>query len=172
MKLDLRELFAAGQGQTAEKAFSFELDLSYVRLWGQNPFVKPCGIDGRAYLRAGIVCVTYTAVYTIATSCARCAETLECEQTATFEHVVEERGDGEDNGEFALAIEGRLDMLALAAGDILPQLDAAFLCAQDCAGLCECCGANLNNGPCGCDTKRVDPRFEAIRKLMEDQTEN
>ncbi|MBO4353217.1 MAG: DUF177 domain-containing protein [Eggerthellaceae bacterium] len=42
--------------------------------------------------------------------------------------------------------------------DILPLITAALminapdqpLCKEDCAGLCPQCGANLNDGPCGC----------------------
>ena len=48
--------------------------------------------------------------------------------------------------------------------DILPLIKAAFivdapdqpLCKDDCAGLCPQCGANLNEGDCGCD-EALDP---------------
>jgi uncharacterized protein len=32
------------------------------------------------------------------------------------------------------------------------------LCREDCAGLCPFCGHNLNMGPCGCPSRRTDPR--------------
>lgn len=38
------------------------------------------------------------------------------------------------------------------------------LCKDDCAGLCSSCGADLNEGPCGCD-KVVDPRWGALADL-------
>lgn len=31
------------------------------------------------------------------------------------------------------------------------------LCREDCAGLCQHCGADLNHGPCGCAASRVKP---------------
>ena len=48
--------------------------------------------------------------------------------------------------------------------DILPLIKAALivdapdqpLCKDDCAGLCPQCGANLNEGDCGCDDP-IDP---------------
>jgi len=39
------------------------------------------------------------------------------------------------------------------------------LCKADCAGLCPQCGANRNEGACGCDNRRVDPRWEALAVL-------
>ncbi len=37
-------------------------------------------------------------------------------------------------------------------------------CRPDCKGLCATCGANLNEGPCGC-AKPEDPRWAALRGL-------
>ncbi len=37
-------------------------------------------------------------------------------------------------------------------------------CRPDCKGLCPTCGANLNEGPCGC-AKPEDPRWAALRGL-------
>ena len=34
--------------------------------------------------------------------------------------------------------------------DILVAFPQTHLCSEDCAGLCPRCGANLNEGPCGC----------------------
>ncbi len=38
-------------------------------------------------------------------------------------------------------------------------------CGDDCQGLCSECGADLNEGPCGCDRTTVDPRWEALAGL-------
>ena len=40
------------------------------------------------------------------------------------------------------------------------------LCRQDCAGLCPSCGCNLNQAPCNCPTKPVDPRWSELSKLV------
>jgi uncharacterized protein len=39
------------------------------------------------------------------------------------------------------------------------------LCREDCRGLCAQCGADLNQGDCGCRTETIDPRWEALQKL-------
>jgi uncharacterized protein len=39
---------------------------------------------------------------------------------------------------------------------------AFVLCGDDCKGLCVQCGADLNEGPCGCEAAR-DDRWDALR---------
>lgn len=40
------------------------------------------------------------------------------------------------------------------------------LCKEDCKGLCPICGADLNNGDCGCDRFSVDPRLAALKQFI------
>ena len=44
-------------------------------------------------------------------------------------------------------------------------LPAKFLCRDDCAGLCQNCGNDLNNGLCSCEPMETDLRFEALRGI-------
>ena len=39
------------------------------------------------------------------------------------------------------------------------------LCRTDCAGLCPTCGSNLNQAPCNCPPKPVDPRWAELSKF-------
>jgi uncharacterized protein len=49
---------------------------------------------------------------------------------------------------------------------ILLAMPIQVLCRPDCKGLCSQCGANLNEGPCGCDTEDIDPRLAALKALL------
>ena len=40
------------------------------------------------------------------------------------------------------------------------------LCKEDCAGLCQKCGQNLNQGKCDCPEQEPDPRWSALTKLQ------
>ena len=40
------------------------------------------------------------------------------------------------------------------------------LCKEDCQGLCAVCGADLNDGDCGCDKVSVDPRLAALKQFI------
>jgi uncharacterized protein len=39
------------------------------------------------------------------------------------------------------------------------------LCRDDCKGLCQHCGKNLNEGACGCKSEEIDPRWEPLLEL-------
>ena len=39
------------------------------------------------------------------------------------------------------------------------------LCQEDCFGLCQKCGKNLNQGPCDCPKQEIDPRWSKLSKL-------
>ena len=39
------------------------------------------------------------------------------------------------------------------------------LCKANCAGLCPNCGQNLNQGPCNCPPREIDPRWSKLREL-------
>jgi uncharacterized protein len=40
------------------------------------------------------------------------------------------------------------------------------LCNANCSGLCQQCGANLNQRNCSCDDTQRDPRWGALAKLL------
>ncbi len=40
------------------------------------------------------------------------------------------------------------------------------LCREDCAGLCQTCGKNLNQGTCDCLQRETDPRWSELMKLL------
>jgi uncharacterized protein len=40
------------------------------------------------------------------------------------------------------------------------------LCRPDCRGICAVCGINRNRDTCSCQHEWVDPRLDALRKLM------
>ncbi len=42
------------------------------------------------------------------------------------------------------------------------------LCREDCAGLCPRCGADLNNGPCGCELTPQNSPFAALKGLIKE----
>lgn len=40
------------------------------------------------------------------------------------------------------------------------------LCRPGCRGLCPNCGHNLNQGPCGCPSQQMDPRWSKLARLL------
>lgn len=61
------------------------------------------------------------------------------------------------------AYEGdAVDLDELVREQILLALPSRNLCSEDCKGLCQKCGADLNAGECSCERKEIDPRWSAL----------
>ena len=71
-----------------------------------------------------------------------------------------------DEDAFPLENE-QLDLAPLVAEALTLDLPLAPLCRPDCAGLCAVCGADLNEGDCGCDRTVSDPRGAALDQLRD-----
>lgn len=55
-----------------------------------------------------------------------------------------------------------IDLDDLVREQIELAIPMSRLCDDRCRGLCQTCGANLNEGPCACDLNPVDPRWAAL----------
>jgi len=88
------------------------------------------------------------------------------------------RHEGESEGSFdpALAEEEtyagkEIDLRPAVREQILLQIPAPPLCAEDCKGLCPRCGKDLNEGECGCDRAVMDPRWAALKGIQLEKKE-
>ena len=83
--------------------------------------------------------------------------------------LVSKLEDEADEDPWTFQLEGdsaNLDDIMTTA--FVLSMDSKLLCRPDCKGLCCRCGANLNDGPCGCQPE-PDPRFAALRQLLNDK---
>jgi uncharacterized protein len=58
-----------------------------------------------------------------------------------------------------------IDLDPLIREEVLLALPLAPLCEAACQGICPTCGADLNEGPCGCAPAARDPRWAALDDL-------
>jgi uncharacterized protein len=64
------------------------------------------------------------------------------------------------------AYEGdAVDLDELVREQILLALPSRHLCREDCKGLCQKCGADLNRNQCSCEQGEVDPRWAALADI-------
>jgi uncharacterized protein len=78
--------------------------------------------------------------------------------------VLRDTHSDESEGETLLIMQrdGEVDLaeaLRECAAVAYPQ---TTICREDCRGLCATCGADLNDGPCGCVEEPVDPRWSGL----------
>ncbi len=177
MKLDLRPLLAGERFL----AFSYELPFDHASedtasfLYGVG-FPSPMKVEGditntAGYMRMRLhMSVDYTA------ECARClapvsgAFALDLEKTVAPKDVLRDL-DEDKLDEYAIVENGFLDMDTQLREQMEMEFPVRFLCKEDCKGLCQKCGANLNDGPCGCRQKEIDPRLKPLEKLLRELQE-
>ena len=104
--------------------------------------------------------------------CARCLKpvsgsfTLSLEKTVatrdTLAELPEERID-----DYAVIDDGFLEIDGLLLDSLGMEFPSRFLCKDDCRGLCQRCGKDLNEGKCSCPEKEIDPRLAPLQKLLE-----
>lgn len=89
-------------------------------------------------------------------ACARCLEEFTLPLCGEVEGYFligpdEEAPEGWDEDEFDVLPENHvIDLEPLIVAALLLELPLVPLCDDECKGLCYRCGANLNEGPCGC----------------------
>lgn len=163
MVLDLTRLF---ENEGEELPFSESLDLSDFEQAGYRPLQEPVSIEGKVSNIAGVVTVEYVIRYTTQAPCDRCLTPVVQKRTLRSSQVAVRQLSGEDNDEFLVLPDARLDLQELAYADIVLDLPSKNLCSEDCKGLCPICGANLNRELCSCERKSVDPRLQVLRDLL------
>ncbi|MDU7440249.1 MAG: YceD family protein, partial [Clostridium sp.] len=85
---------------------------------------------------------------------------------------IEERfttnSESEDE-EAVVVIDDVLDITELVETSIISTLPIKRVCKDDCKGLCQKCGCNLNVKACDCNKEDVDIRFEVLRGLFDNK---
>lgn len=102
--------------------------------------------------------------------CARCLEDVRTSLEVEFDKEVdmkmseEERLNALDESDFLHGYN--LDVDKLVYGEALLNWPSRVLCKEDCKGLCNVCGQNLNRKTCNCDSTDLDPRMAKIRDIF------
>ena len=101
--------------------------------------------------------------------CDRCLELVRTEMHLEFTKNVDldESSDEKDELDEKNYIDGyNLDVDKLLYNEMLIGWPMKILCSEDCKGICNVCGQNLNKGTCDCEDTSLDPRMSVIRDVF------
>ena len=163
MLIDLREIIGVPGGRVP---FQYEPDLSDAAYGSVVRIETPSRAAGDVVNRAGVLTFSANVDAICICVCARCLK--------EFSHPVHQRitanlteggvSGGDPDGYF---LQGdKVDAGEIIHTEFVLNLDQRFMCSEDCAGLCEICGADRNDGPCSCK-KETDPRLAVLGQLLE-----
>jgi uncharacterized protein len=108
--------------------------------------------------------------------CSRCAESFPYPVDHAFELGLVHLSTGKPQRSATLAEETEeLDLNWFSDNELVldPILEEQFylslpfqpVCEPDCKGICQSCGKNQNEGPCGCAEAKAPSAFEVLKKL-------
>lgn len=168
MLINLSELFTC---EGKRKVYTVSFELASIKFSGDvytilkaEPFeLEIANIGGKKFTMSGQLPVTVEA------PCARCLEPVSFVCELTFDRELdlgkgEEQGDGLDEEPYLSGYS--LDVDQLVCNELLLSLPMRVLCSEDCKGICNRCGTNLNHETCTCDTRSLDPRMSVIQEIF------
>ena len=153
--------------------FETSLDLSDLDFGGCCPAKQPVVARGSVKNTAGVLMMRGEVSTRLFGVCARCARDFERDVVFPLEAVlVTELASEENEDEWVFRLEDDCaDLDDIVTTTFVLNMDTKLLCSEDCKGLCCRCGANLNDGPCGCQPE-PDPRFAVLQQLFHDKKQD
>ncbi len=100
------------------------------------------------------------------TPCARCLKELSLPLSFDFAETLAQDSDAvTDKDSIIVFVGNTIDLSEIVIGNLLLNLSYKYLCSEDCKGICQKCGADLNKGDCGCENDEIDPRWEKLKNF-------
>ena len=119
------------------------------------------------------VLVSGTVVAPLSGECGRCLEPVEDElevdiaELFAYEDSTTRETSDDDEEDVSFMVGDFLDLEPVIRDAIVVELPLTPLCSPDCPGLCADCGERLQVGEGPHHHEVVDPRWAALRKLVE-----
>lgn len=174
MRLDLRPLLAGDKLLSFDYELSLDIDPEDCSsfLYGVS-FPSPMKVVGDITNTAGYMRMSLCASIDYSSVCARCLAPVSGKFSLNLEKTVAPRDllenlDEDKLDDYAIIDDGFLDMDEQLRAQLEMEFPARFLCREDCRGLCQRCGKNLNEGKCNCVDKEIDPRLAPLQKLLDE----
>ena len=149
--------------------------------WGEDhwngdtiAYVRPVSFSGTYMLADETVIVRGIARAVIESPCARCLAATETSVEAEVEEAfIRDKGEEREADDDQYMYSGHvLELDEAVRTALLLEMPSRVLCKEDCRGLCDQCGANLNINACSCqkDLTRRNP-FSALASLLNEDEE-
>ena len=162
MRLNLREIIEI---PGASLPFECELETDGLYFPSVVRYSAAPRAVGRVFNEAGVLRLEGTLTADMVCICDRCGAEFESVKETVLDAVIVEEDTGV-NPELFILDGDEIDLGEILSTLFILDMETKFLCTEDCKGLCDRCGKNLNLGPCGC-RKQLDPRFAVLEQLLD-----
>jgi uncharacterized protein len=132
-------------------------------------------VSGRIEQKGRRVEVEGRLVTQVEVECDRCLKPVELPVDARFEREFMTAQDYEEQQAVELTEDDldlsvydgeAIDIDELVKEELMLAVPAQVLCREACQGICAVCGEDKNLVNCGCATEEIDPRWSALKGLV------
>ena len=166
MKVQISDIVS---GKDRNKKIEYKFEMPQFEFEGD--MIKPvssCSVVGRISADSDILILTAEIKVDLEMICSRCLDTFIYPIDIDIEERFTTNSESEDE-EAVVVLDDVLDITEVVGTSIISTLPIKRVCKDDCKGLCQECGCNLNFNTCSCNKEDVDIRFEALRGLFDNK---
>ncbi|MBT1075863.1 YceD family protein [Geobacter grbiciae] len=149
--------------------------LAELQATGESEFLSPLMVELAVSKEYGHIRVKGSVTVKIRFVCSRCLVPFDADISSAFTMFYSEGSlIDSDEDEIELAEEDlisvfyegdEIDFAPEIAEQVIMELPLKPLCGEGCKGLCVTCGADLNEGDCGCERTTFNLKFSALKNF-------
>lgn len=166
MKVQISDIVS---GKDRNKKIEYKFEMPQFEFEGD--IIKPvssCSVVGRISADSDILILTAEIKVDLEMICSRCLDTFIYPIDIDIEERFTTNSKSEDE-EAVVVLDDVLDITEVVETSIISTLPIKRVCKDDCKGLCQECGCNLNFNTCSCNKEDVDIRFEALKGFFDNK---
>ena len=170
MLIDLTDII---RNENGKLTLSEDFDMPPISFMGEEfNFSEPFKAKGMILNNSKALELDMTVSGRASVHCARCGKPLVVNISFPVrETLMREGEEGPEDDDIILYSGREIELDDVIVSNFLMNVPVKYLCKEDCKGLCSVCGADLNEGDCGCDKDVMDPRWEKRAEIMKGMTD-
>jgi uncharacterized protein len=166
MKVQISDIIS---GKDRSKKIDYTFEIPQIDFEGDIiKFIDCCEVIGAISADGDILILIAKIKVNLEMICSKCLDTFIYPIDIDIEERFTTNSKSQDN-EAIVVIDDVLDIVEIVETSIISTLPIKRNCKDDCKGLCQECGCNLNYSTCSCNKEDVDIRFESLRGLFDNK---
>lgn len=145
----------------------FDFEFAKLHIAPDIDLVDVIGAAKFTRTQQGLLCEMTFAGHQLA-ECSRCLDETDVVLKTEFVELYAFDNRSITDSGLVVPENGMIELSPLLREYLLLEVPLNSLCRPDCLGLCPTCGKNLNNSPHTHKEEKIDPRFAALKDLLEE----
>jgi len=166
MKIDVSDLF---KNKSTQKTIDLEIELEGFNYgYEYIPVINPIKFKGVLDLLGDMLKLKGCISGTIELTCSRCLVKFPQDLNIEVNEKLSDDTEAVDKDEEVVFIDSdTLDITEIVVNNIILSLPIKRLCKENCKGLCQQCGTDLNSSSCNCERNDIDPRLAKLKDFFD-----